>query len=164
MQDHKLDYHGVLRQLCFFQPSLQGEALDKFIERVLALTPETLTMDRSTASAELRAWLSGYASRILSENPSVDETELEAQRKAANPRFVLRQWVLEEVISTLEKDEEKGKRVLGKVMQMVERPFESWGAEGTRDDCKIGEEETEERRFCGMGAKSMLGFQCSCSS
>ncbi|KZP31534.1 UPF0061-domain-containing protein [Athelia psychrophila] len=167
MKDHKLDYHGVFRQLCFFQPSLRGEALDKFVERVLALTPETLTMDRASAAADLRTWLSGYATRILSENPTVDEAGLEAQRKAANPRFVLRQWVLEEVISALENDEGKGKRVLGKVMQMVERPFEAWGAEGTegtRDDCAIGEEEAEERRFCGMGAKSMLGFQCSCSS
>lgn len=170
MQDHKLDYHGVFRQLSFFRPSLQGEALDKFTWRILALTPETLTMDRSTATAGLKTWLEAYAARILSEEPQVDEAALEARRKATNPRFVLRQWVLEEVISALEKDEGRGKHVLAKVMQMAERPFEAWGAEGTEEEeeggvcINIGEEQREERRFCGMGAKSMLGFQCSCSS
>ncbi|KAF7985567.1 hypothetical protein HWV62_3837 [Athelia sp. TMB] len=164
LQDHKLDFHGAFRQLCFFRPSLQGEALDTFAGRILALTPDALTMDRQQALTDLKAWLEAYAVRLQAEGEV--EAELDARRKAVNPRFVLRQWVLEEVISVLEKDEERGKRVLGKVLRMAEQPFEAWGAEGEEgnDEVCIGEEEREERRFCGMGAKAMLGFQCSCSS
>jgi len=82
-----------------------------------------------------------------------------------NPRFVLRQWVLEEVIKKVEKDPDSGKKILGKVLQMACNPYEPWGAEGDeRPDEELDAEIREERRFCGMGAKAMLGFQCSCSS
>jgi serine/tyrosine/threonine adenylyltransferase len=46
-------------------------------------------------------------------------------------------------------------------------PFEDWGVEETEG--KVGQEELdaeqkEERRYCGVGDRKMLGFQCSCSS
>ena len=46
---------------------------------------------------------------------------------------------------------------------MACNPFEPWGAEGDADD-ELSDEEKEERRYCGLGEKKMLGFQCSCSS
>jgi serine/tyrosine/threonine adenylyltransferase len=46
---------------------------------------------------------------------------------------------------------------------MASNPFEPWGGEG-RDIGDLDDEEKEERRFCGLGDSSMLGFQCSCSS
>jgi len=86
--------------------------------------------------------------------------------KAVNPRFVLRQWLLEEVIAKVERDVDSGKRVLAKVLQMAAHPFKPWGAEDSydKDDTVLDAEEREERRYCGMGEKKMLGFQCSCSS
>ena len=48
---------------------------------------------------------------------------------------------------------------------MACNPFEPWGAEGDlRADSELDAEIREERRYCGMGNKTMLGFQCSCSS
>jgi hypothetical protein len=48
---------------------------------------------------------------------------------------------------------------------MACNPFEPWGAEGDeRSEAELDPEENEERRYCGMGEKKMLGFQCSCSS
>lgn len=48
---------------------------------------------------------------------------------------------------------------------MACEPFERWGAEGDeRQDEELEKEVREERRFCGMGERKMLGFQCSCSS
>ncbi|KAI6018084.1 hypothetical protein BKA83DRAFT_4318207 [Pisolithus microcarpus] len=70
---------------------------------------------------------------------------------ASNPRFVLRQWLLEEVIKKVEDDPATGKHVLGKVMQMACSPCKPWGRE-----------EREERWYCGPGDRRML--QCSCSS
>ena len=103
----------------------------------------------------------------------------------ANPRFVLRQWLLEEIIKRVQDDTATGKRALAKVhevcsqfysllslyqfrvrlLQMATNPYDRWGAEG--DERPVGElteEEREERRFCGLGAQKFLGFQCSCSS
>ena len=87
----------------------------------------------------------------------------------ANPKFVLRQWVLEEVIKDVEADLEdpekrfEGRRKLNKVLEMAQRPFERWGGEG-KDEALLSDEEKEERRLCSVGGEDMLGFQCSCSS
>ena len=48
--------------------------------------------------------------------------------------------------------------------QMACNPFEPWGGEEADDLEALGKEEKEEQRFCGLGDKKMLGFQCSCSS
>lgn len=47
---------------------------------------------------------------------------------------------------------------------MACNPFEPWGAEGKEDSSDLDAEVREEKRYCGMGDKAMLGFQCSCSS
>jgi hypothetical protein len=48
---------------------------------------------------------------------------------------------------------------------MACNPYEPWGGEGDdRADDELDAETREERRLCGIGASSMLGFQCSCSS
>ena len=48
---------------------------------------------------------------------------------------------------------------------MACNPFEPWGAEmDVRPEEDLNAEEKEERRYCGLGEKKMLGFQCSCSS
>ena len=46
------------------------------------------------------------------------DAERERAMRAANPRFVLRQWVLEEVIRRVEADADSGKRVLAKTLQL----------------------------------------------
>ncbi len=49
--------------------------------------------------------------------------------------------------------------------QMACNPFEPWGAEGDESDENLLDAEVkEERRYCGMGERKLLGFQCSCSS
>jgi hypothetical protein len=52
----------------------------------------------------------------------------------------------------------------GYSVKMATKPFDKWGAEGVTDEESLDEETKEERRLCGLGDKSMLGFQCSCSS
>ncbi|KAF4571094.1 hypothetical protein EYR36_008422 [Pleurotus pulmonarius] len=149
--------------------------LQAFITDLLALSPEAQTMDHGQATSDWLKWLEVYSKRIESEReewvPLGEEAKFDydASRqkaaKAANPRFVLRQWVLEEVISKCEKDLTSGRRILGKVMHMASNPFEPWGAEDDdRAEIHLDAEEREERRYCGMGEKQFLGFQCSCSS
>ena len=48
--------------------------------------------------------------------------------------------------------------------QMACRPFEPWGADDSPEGPELDKETMEERRFCSIGERRMLGFQCSCSS
>ncbi|KAK0233872.1 hypothetical protein IW262DRAFT_1452426 [Armillaria fumosa] len=150
MQDQALDFHGTFRAL----------SKGAVVEKLLGANKD----DESRKDWE--RWVGTYEARVESEK---DEWFSPAERleemKKANPRFILRQWVLEEVIAKVEKDPDTGKRVMAKVLQMACSPFDPWGAEDdSRPDEELSAEEREERRYCGMGDKSMLGFQCSCSS
>jgi len=152
MQDHKLDFHSTFRKLSSFRPSVllapSQALLENFIKN-LALSPDTDAMDPTKATTDWLAWLEKYAGRIESEREEwVGEDDVDAARekatKGANPRFVLRQWVLEEVIAKVERDAETGKRLLAKVLQMACNPFEPWGAEESDD--ALDDEANEERR------------------
>ncbi|EGN98915.1 hypothetical protein SERLA73DRAFT_181640 [Serpula lacrymans var. lacrymans S7.3] len=176
METHKLDFHSTFRKLCFFRPSMlssdstsnKSQHLDKFISSLFSCSPDQQRLDHTKATEDWLAWLEKYSKRIESERSewsSDMDTEREAAAKGANPRFILRQWVLEEVIKKVEGDHESGKRILAKVMQMACNPFEPWGAEDEETPItELEAEIKEERRFCGLGEKKMLGFQCSCSS
>ncbi|KAG6830659.1 hypothetical protein H0H92_015556 [Tricholoma furcatifolium] len=162
----------------------------QFVEMVVG--PEKVSeagwaREREGVVREWRAWLGVYEERLgragevaawvadadadADASTNDPESRREQAMRLANPRFVLRQWVLEEVIKRVERDAESGRRVLAKVMRMAASPFEAWGAEGdsyagrevTREVTMTKEEE-EERRLCGVGERRMLGFQCSCSS
>ena len=134
MKDHRLDFHGTLRRLCAFRPSFASPSsppstsattLEAFAESILALTPEPERLDVPNARSEWLAWLRAYAARIESERDlwnvgeGIDaDVERERAMRAANPRFVLRQWVLEEVIRRVEADADSGKRILAKTLQV----------------------------------------------
>ncbi|KAI0649278.1 hypothetical protein C8Q79DRAFT_903782 [Trametes meyenii] len=176
METHHLDFHGTFRRLAFFRPSIASEvdALQAFVDSLLRLTSEPERLDKARATTDWKLWLEKYAGRIESERDlwvgadgavvDVDALREEAA-KGANPRFVLRQWLLEEVIKKVEADPESGKHILRKILHMACNPFRPWGAEGhDEDEASLDAEVKEERRFCGMGERRFLGFQCSCSS
>ncbi|KAI6117209.1 hypothetical protein EDD16DRAFT_1520095 [Pisolithus croceorrhizus] len=50
------------------------------------------------------------------------------------------------------------------VEAMAHSPFKPWPRKGNMPDNELSEQEREEWRYCGLGDKRMLGFQCSCSS
>ncbi|KAG6852250.1 hypothetical protein C0991_001571, partial [Blastosporella zonata] len=160
----------------------EGE-LEKFIAKLVTNTPDAVSADRGRSAGEWMVWLEVYAARIVGvqeralwgvgvdgmDGAALNETEQEIKEKkidedreaamrSVNPRFVLRQWVLEEVIQRVERDAEAGRKVLGKVLLMATNPYEAWGAEGEEEQEEMSKEEREERRFCGMGEKKMLGF------
>ncbi|KAJ3538989.1 hypothetical protein NMY22_g4942 [Coprinellus aureogranulatus] len=150
------------------------EAVDEFITgRLLTVTPDPSRTDTERAKEDWRKWLTAYARRIQVEFADAEtlgwdrdfqkmEEQRKAEMRAVNPRFVLRQWVLEDVIKRVERDSTSGKLVLAKVMHMACNPFEPWGAED--EPTPLDKEEEAEREYCGLGEKKMLGFQCSCSS
>lgn len=173
LADHKLDFHLTFRHLTRFRPALLSSP-DTFIDTLLRFTSTSDHMPQHEgASTRWKGWLEKYAARIENEKEewvgASSDGDWQALRekdaRLANPRFVLRQWVLEEVIAKVEADAQNGRCVLAKVMQMACNPFEPWGGEGDeRTDDELDAETREERRLCGIGDRSMLGFQCSCSS
>ncbi|KAG6819356.1 hypothetical protein H0H93_012571 [Arthromyces matolae] len=183
MESQKLDFHGTFRALGGFRGSLlDGEEvkqLDGFIRRLVNFCePGEETKDWETKREEWVVWLQAWKMRREMEeeralwgvgedhNSKADvEEEMERLMRSVNPRFVLRQWVLEEVIKKVEEDQEGsnpggdgvGRRHLAKILQMSTHPFDSWGAEGdARPDEELGLEEKEERRFCGIGQRRIV--------
>ncbi|TKY90581.1 hypothetical protein EX895_000579 [Sporisorium graminicola] len=119
----------------------------------VSVLPEYL---RSHKETQARVWLLSFARRLLKEGRDGDEVT--AEMKGKNPRFVLRNWVTNEVAKRLE--EENDTDVLAKVLEMATRPFEDWGlpAQG-----KSAEEVAEEARLCSLG-RPLTGNLPSCSS
>ena len=124
MERQRLDFHGTFRTLSGFRRGDERTGtLEAFIGRLLQGTPEPDRMDYALATEEWLQWLGKYADRIDREasewaaEPDYDAARERAAR-AANPRFVLRQWLLEEVIKKVETDPTTGKRVLAKVLEV----------------------------------------------
>ncbi|KZT73166.1 UPF0061-domain-containing protein [Daedalea quercina L-15889] len=169
--EHKLDFHGTFRALCVFRASTDEATRSLFIDRLLSLCGTPHNLDMSKAVDDWRAWLGKYAARIeneraewVREGEDADEAR-KREMRSANPRFVLRQWVLEEVIRNVERDVDSGKRLLAKVLKMACSPFEPWGAEDhDGDKSTLTAEIKEERKYCSLGDMNYLGYRCSCSS
>lgn len=131
MESQQLDFHGTFRKLSGFRREWMrdesGERtseLEAFIGGLLRGTPEPDRLDYAQATEQWLRWLGKYAERIDREASewAEEEPDYDAAReravKAANPRFVLRQWLLEEVIKKVETDPTTGKRVLAKVLEV----------------------------------------------
>ena len=134
MERQRLDFHGTFRTLSGFQRGMvlrddsergeeQSGALEALIGSLLRGTPEPDQLDHARATEEWMEWLSKYADRIdhdaveWATEPDYDVARKKAARDA-NPRFVLRQWLLEEVIKKVETDSTTGTRVLAKVLEV----------------------------------------------
>ncbi|OCF38633.1 hypothetical protein I317_07581 [Kwoniella heveanensis CBS 569] len=222
LQAHSIDFHTSFRLLSKFRPSQvisddsgssssSSEYLDTFASDFIqqtttsSATAAACTIDSvSPAKDAFKSWLISYAARSTADEEktayggiaSAQEFDQAREKamKAVNPRFVLRQWVLEETIAKMEQAlthpyieaQEKGKqqpeewkvdegirearRVLAKILDMSTRPFQPYGegaeypGPGKGSPSSSKAEWEEDRRLCGLGDKDMLGFQCSCSS
>ncbi|KAK4049153.1 hypothetical protein OIV83_004327 [Microbotryomycetes sp. JL201] len=163
---HSLDFTNTLRLLSQFPGSTTDPVYEAFIEHLLpAASVAANPMLPPTARDDWRAWFDKYAARLSQEQSSGQIADRRSRMNAVNPRFTLRQWVLEETIKSL--DHQRGDtRMLERVLDMVGNPFESYGEldVGTAV-CELLDEEGQERqRLCGIGSQAYLGFQCSCSS
>ncbi|OCF60968.1 hypothetical protein L486_00612 [Kwoniella mangroviensis CBS 10435] len=193
LSTHKIDFHTSFRKLSFFRPTLANDAeyLSKFVTELIEESTTNVSDDKlNLAEKDFEGWIKIYAERASNQeekeaygNSAGEGWEgiRSKEMKASNPRFVLRQWVLEETIEKMEKALTKpyveakegqapeeweidlgvreARQVLAKILDMSTRPFEPYGeGEGKGSDFE------EDKRLCGLGKKEMLGFQCSCSS
>lgn len=112
-----------------------------------------LNQDQDSLKQKIGAWLALWHDRVKEDwtDDNGDEKRIEAM-KSANPNFVPRNWLLDEIIERVEK---RGDRtILGTVMNMALSPFDdSWG-----------KDEELERRYVGDVPRWKRSVQCSCSS
>jgi serine/tyrosine/threonine adenylyltransferase len=134
-----------------FKTSEEYEAAAEHI-----LPAETETVKRASIE-RLATWLESTYRPRLEKDGRMDDVERCDRMKKVNPKFVLRQWILEEVIAKTKSEKGVGvedKEMLDMVLKMVLEPFkEEWGFD-----------KGEEERLCGDVPKIERGFQCSCSS
>lgn len=113
----------------------------------------TSSVTESSARERVAAWLAKWAKRVSEDWGENDDGGREKAMKDVNPKFIPRSWVLDEIIRRVEREGERD--VIGRVMKMVERPFEEEGWGGERE---------EEERWCGDVPRQERMMQCSCSS
>lgn len=166
MNLHSLDYHGTIRLLSQF-PSTTSPLLSAFLDLLLPadLVPAGL---QQSARVSWTKFFETYQAR-LDQPQEVEAAKKESRSRrermnAVNPRFVLRQWVLEETIKRVE--EKNDLKALNRVLMLAGEPYEAYGEKvlGGDSQCSLDVEAVERARLCALGEENMLGFQCSCSS
>lgn len=97
------------------------ETLDAFI---FSLNENSFECKAQDAMVDWRKWLEIYSERIRREKDAGVwegddfDSKREQAMKKANPRFILRQWVLEEIIKRVQDDSTTGKRALAKLHEV----------------------------------------------
>ncbi|GAA5889466.1 hypothetical protein JCM6882_007038 [Rhodosporidiobolus microsporus] len=163
LQQHELDFTHSHRLLTQFT-STSSPSFQHLLD---ALLPPA-SSSSSTARTDWTSWFKSYEARLAKDGADAASTRRQ-RMDAVNPRFTLRQWVLEETIRKVDKEGAAGVEQLERVLDMALNPFEAYGEpeveKGETDEgaCPTKEEQ-ERQRLCGTGPKDMLGFQCSCSS
>ncbi|PWN22857.1 UPF0061-domain-containing protein [Microstroma glucosiphilum] len=177
----ELDFTLTLRKLKEFPSILeenlksaegQEEGIKKAVESFSADwydQSRVLAYLRDQKRDQAQGWLTKYAQRLLrdlgvgsgsSSSPAVGwGTSLREEMSQHNPRFVLRNWVGEEVIKRLEEKDDT--LFLDRVLQMCLHPCKEWGQDdGSGKSAELLEEEA---RLCEIGEPLQRNMP-SCSS
>lgn len=148
LEECELDYNHFFRRLgdCEF---FGGKAVDSKI--FLPETREFAPLKTPEECVEaIDAWIAVYVARLEAEGQKSD-AERQERMRAVNPKFILKNWILDEVI---EKAREKNFTLYHQVQKMSLDPFaETWGLDKSFED-----------RYTGDAPRSKRSMQCSCSS
>ncbi|PWN40642.1 UPF0061-domain-containing protein [Ceraceosorus guamensis] len=152
------DLTNSLRKLCDFPALLASKDAKEAAEAF-----STQWLDEATIPAYARAvkkdqaqkWLEVLGQAIKDQNRSPNEVT--KHMKSKNPKFVLRNWVTDEVVDRLERQYDTD--FLQRVLNMCYEPFNEWGSED------VGEPQHREEaaRLCTIGRPLYTGMP-SCSS
>ena len=156
----ELDFHHFFRRLSSVKLSdlstlnARKEVASRFFHA--EGISNTTSVSEDAAKERVAAWLEKWSKRAEMDWGSSGDSEREQAMKKANPNFIPRSWVLDEIIKKVEKGGDTD--VLKRVMRMVEDPFADHWTDHP------GSERVEEERWCGDVPKGGRGMQCSCSS
>ncbi|KAL1902174.1 hypothetical protein Cpir12675_000074 [Ceratocystis pirilliformis] len=164
----KLDFHQFFR-------TLSSTPLSAFVSETqnevdtMSVVPETASrlfdvagLVPEDARIKLAEWLSQWGTRVAAEWPTVADSERQQAMKKVNPNFVLRSWILTEIIDRVQKDSDTD--VLRRAMHMALHPFEDEWTGRIFDGQVYQGDKAEEERWTGPVPETKVGMQCSCSS
>ncbi|KAL2066635.1 hypothetical protein VTL71DRAFT_2706 [Oculimacula yallundae] len=157
MEALELDFNHFFRKLSYLNVK-DLETEEQRVEKAGVFFHHEGVTGVGNTDAEARkriaAWLLQWRTRVIEDwgTETSNEEGRKTEMKKVNPKFIPKNWVLDEVIKRVEKGGER--EVLDRVMKMALNPFEeTWG----------GDKE-EEERFCGDVPRTNRAMQCSCSS
>ncbi|GAN03711.1 conserved hypothetical protein [Mucor ambiguus] len=123
---YHIDYHRFYRSLSNYKITEHGEDgdADKAITEWLDIRTEEDTQTEASKEA-LKPWLAIYRHRLLKDK--VDNDERKQRMDAVNPRFVLRNFIAEDVIQAFDDDtnEDEAKEILNACLNACLNPFKS---------------------------------------
>lgn len=154
MEAGSLDYNKFFRTLSELSLKADGSTTEACVEKLLESRQENAFSDRPATKHAITEWLTKYIARAFSE-PETAIEQRQAVMRDHNPNFVLRNWVLDEVIQAVEADPTSP--VLGEVLTMATTPFRRGWAE-------LGVSGETERKFTGPVPANSIDSTCSCSS
>jgi uncharacterized protein YdiU (UPF0061 family) len=130
LHDERIDFTYFFRRLSSYQMA-KPESLNSIFEIYGSLE-------------RLRSWLLRYDQRLLDENS--DDSKRSLSMRAANPKYILRNYIAQEVIESVEKGESER---LSAWLQVLYRPFD---------------EHPEFEKYSLPTPKELKHFEVSCSS
>ncbi|KAK9463235.1 uncharacterized protein V1516DRAFT_619019 [Lipomyces oligophaga] len=165
MKTHALDFHHFFRRLANVQLFATSNATDGEFISLDRIEEIFLTHDRGRAvpsaedsSREIRDWLLNVYKPRLVEESNTDDVARKIRMDAVNPNFVLRGWILSEVIDRVQRQNDDA--ILEHVLELSLDPFrDSW-----TDESKNPEKYARELRYTGNVPRGSQGLMCSCSS
>ncbi|KAJ8101338.1 hypothetical protein POJ06DRAFT_251226 [Lipomyces tetrasporus] len=159
MKVHKLNFQHFFRRLG--RVNIFGDdatSVDGIAAVFLAGQRGIGVPSTEESSKAIYEWLMNSYKARLEEEGSTDDVARKNRINRVNPNFVLRNWILDEVIERVEKRGDR--KVLDHVLHLALNPFEEeWMAK--EDDAEIY---NEEQRFIGDVPLEGQGIMCSCSS
>lgn len=140
LESCELDFPTFFVGLC--EPDATGSSIIKDMQGNFG------GLGRPAAEDKVDSWLTTFR-RKLQQSSVVQDDEWRRGMLQSNPRFVLRNWILDEVIRRVEKDGERA--ILSEVLHCCTHPYDDYRS-------------TPAERYCAPPASGSADLQCSCSS
>ncbi|KAI8141166.1 hypothetical protein BJV82DRAFT_518828 [Fennellomyces sp. T-0311] len=120
MTEYEIDFHRFFRTLSTYEITDAGEEKDAETHKIEVIPRDMSRAEESKTT--LKPWLAIYRHRVLSEG-TPDHADRQRRMNSVNPRFVLRNWVAEEVINAFETDRDDAKEILRSCLEGCLYPF-----------------------------------------
>ncbi|KAK9455116.1 hypothetical protein V1511DRAFT_499511 [Dipodascopsis uninucleata] len=157
MTELELDFHRFFRSLAnidVFDNKLSASEIE---HEFLSYERSRLAPKNEQAAKEILSWIQGPYKTRLADDGRTDFNERKQAMNRVNPNFILRNWILDEVITRVQRQNDT--KILNQVLEMVLDPFrEEWCTD------KDSKEYEDEKRFLDYAAITERSLTCSCSS
>ncbi|CAD6505549.1 BgTH12-01039 [Blumeria graminis f. sp. triticale] len=153
MEYFGLDFNHFFRRLSNVNLNeLESESQRTAVASIFFHAEGIIDADISDADARkcIAEWLEKWSRRVREDwSPTACDSSRKVAMKCANPKFLPRSWVLDEIIRRVSKGDTDS---LENILDMACDPFnDTWGI-------------SEEEKWCGDVPQSKRAMQCSCSS